>query len=84
MNLLGRVDNCSPRLRASACPRHPGDACGFPIEFDLTGGEVHDCKAAPALIHKLPASEHIIADKGYDSIATRYDKLKRNYASMEN
>jgi len=23
--LLGRVDNCSPRLRASACPRHPGD-----------------------------------------------------------
>ena len=23
---LGRVDNSSPRLRASACPRHPGDA----------------------------------------------------------
>ena len=22
---LGRVDNCAPRLRASACPRHPGD-----------------------------------------------------------
>lgn len=110
------------------------DACGFPIEFDLTGGEVHDCKAASALIDKLPASEHTIADKGYDSedvreqirnksshpviprkknsktgnsdidwglykyrhlvenvfarlkhfraIATRYDKLKRNYASM--
>lgn len=110
------------------------DACGFPIEFDLTGGEVHDCKAAPELIDKLPASEHTIADKGYDSedvreqirnksshpviprkknsktgnsdmdwglykyrhlvenvfarlkhfraIATRYDKLKRNYASM--
>jgi transposase len=110
------------------------DACGFPIEFDLTGGEVHDCKAALALIDKLPASEHTIADKGYDSedvreqirnkssnpviprkknsktgnsdidwglykyrhlvenvfarlkhfraIATRYDKLKRNYASM--
>ena len=110
------------------------DACGFPIEFDVTGGEVHDCKAAPALIDKLPASGHTIADKGYDSedvreqirnkssnsviprkknsktgnsdidwglykyrhlvenvfarlkhfraIATRYDKLKRNYASM--
>jgi transposase len=110
------------------------DACGFPIEFDLTGGEVHDCKAAPALIDKLPASGNIIADKGYDSedvreqirnkpsnpviprkknsktgnsdidwglykyrhlvenvfarlkhfraIATRYDKLKRNDASM--
>ena len=110
------------------------DACGFPIEFDLTGGEVHDCKAAPELIAKLPDAEYIIADKGYDSeelrelirnkssipmiprksnstignadmdwclykyrhlvenvfarlkhsraIATRYDKLKRNYASM--
>ena len=23
---LGRVDNCSPRLHASACPRHVGDA----------------------------------------------------------
>jgi transposase len=110
------------------------DACGFPIEFDLTGGEVHDCKAAPELIAKLPTAEYTIADKGYDSeelrelirkkssipmiprksnstigntdmdwclykyrhlvenvfarlkhfraIATRYDKLKRNYASM--
>ena len=110
------------------------DACGLPIEFDLTGGEVHDSKAAPDLIEKLPVSEYMIADKGYDSedireqirkkssipiiprkknsktgnadidwclykyrhlvenvfarlkqfraIATRYDKLKRNYASM--
>lgn len=106
------------------------DACGYPIEFDLAGGEVHDCK----VIDKLPTSEHTIADKCYDSedvreqirnkssnpvitrkknsktgnsdidwglykyrhfvenvftrlkyfraIATRYDKLKRNYASM--
>ncbi|QEY51576.1 transposase [Legionella longbeachae] len=23
------------------------DACGFPIEFQLTGGKVHDAKAAP-------------------------------------
>lgn len=110
------------------------DAYGFPVEFDLTGGEVHDCKAAPELIEKLPAADYTIADKGYDSkqvrelirkkasipviprkknsktgnadidwslykyrhlvenifarlkhfraIATRYDKLKRNYASM--
>jgi transposase len=43
------------------------DACGLPIEFDLTGGEVHDSKAAPDLIEKLPLSEFIIADKGYDS-----------------
>jgi transposase len=110
------------------------DACGLPIEFELTGGEVHDCKVAPEFIEKLPVSEYTIADKGYDSeelrqlirdrssipiiprksnsitgnddidwtlykyrhlvenvfarlkhfrsIATRYDKLKRNYASM--
>ncbi len=110
------------------------DACGFPIEFKLTGGEVHDAKAAPALIGALPTAEYTVADKGYDSeeirdqirqksstpiiprkkssktgnadvdwglykyrhlvenvfarlkhfraIATRYDKLKRNYESM--
>jgi transposase len=110
------------------------DACGFPIEFEITGGEVHDCKVAPEFIAKLPPADYTIADKGYDSeelrdiirkkssipviprksnsiignddmdwglykyrhlvenvfarlkhfrsIATRYDKLKRNYASM--
>jgi transposase len=110
------------------------DAFGLPIEFELTGGEVHDCKIAPALIEKLPISDYLIADKGYDSeeirelirqkssipmtprksnsktgnvhmdwflyryrhlvenvfarlkhfraIATRYDKLKRNFGSM--
>ena len=110
------------------------DAFGLPIEFHLTGGEVHDAKAAPELIEQLPKSDYVIADKGYDSedireqirekgsipniprkinaktgnadidwclykyrhlvenvfarlkhfraIATRYDKLKRNYASM--
>ena len=110
------------------------DACGFPIEFEVTGGEIHDCKVAPAFIERLPTADYIIADKGYDSeevretiraksstpviprkknstignnemnwglykyrhlvenifarlkhfrsIATRYDKLKRNYASM--
>lgn len=110
------------------------DSFGLPIEFELTGGEVHDCKVAPEFIEKLPVSNYTIADKGYDSeevrnvirnklsipviprksnsktgnadmhwwlykyrhlvenifarlkhfrgIATRYDKLKRNYASM--
>ena len=109
------------------------DAFGFPISFQLTGGEVHDAKAAPDLIKCLPIATYTIADKGYDSeeireqikqkssipmlprkknsktgnagidwglykyrhlvenifarlkqfraIATRYDKLKRNYAS---
>jgi len=110
------------------------DGFGLPIEFEITGGEVHDCKIAPELIAKLPASDYVIADKGYDSeelreiirnkssipviprknnstignsdidwslykhrhlvenifarlkhfrsIATRYDKLKRNFSSM--
>lgn len=110
------------------------DAYGLPIEFEITGGEVHDCRIAPTLIKNLPMSDFVIADKGYDSevlrkiiqekssipiiprksnskkgntdivwdlyklrhlvenvfarlkhfrsIATRYDKLKRNFSSM--
>lgn len=110
------------------------DAHGLPIDFEITGGEVHDCKVAPKFFAKLPNADYMIADKGYDSeerreiirekssipiiprksnsktgnddmdwglykyrhlvenifarlkhfrsIATRYDKLKRNYASM--
>jgi len=110
------------------------DACGLPIDFEITGGEVHDCKVAPEFFAKLPDADYMIADKGYDSeelrdivrskssipviprksnsktgnndmdwglykyrhlvenifarlkhfraIATRYDKLKRNYASV--
>ncbi|WP_426358084.1 IS5 family transposase [Pseudocolwellia sp. HL-MZ19] len=109
------------------------DSYGLPIVFDITGGEVHDSKAAPFLIKQLPRADYIVADKGYDSelireqvrarkaipviprkrnskkgnadidwclykyrhlvenvfarlkhyrgIATRYDKLQRNYAS---
>jgi len=110
------------------------ESFGLPIAFEITGGEVHDCKIAPEFIEKLPPSNYKIADKGYDSeevrecirknssipiiprksnskignadmdwclykyrhlvenvfarlkhfraIATRYDKLKRNYESM--
>ena len=43
------------------------DACGLPIHFRLTGGEVHDCKEAPQLVAELPAADYIVADKGYDS-----------------
>ena len=109
------------------------DSGGFPIDFYITQGQVHDSKAAPELINKLPDAECFIADRGYDSelireqirarnaipviprkrnskvgnadmdwclykyrylvenvfarlkhyqvIATRYDKLQRNYAS---
>jgi transposase len=43
------------------------DSFGLPIEFELMGGEVHDCKIAPEFIEKLPVSDYTIADKGYDS-----------------
>ncbi|QLZ69926.1 hypothetical protein FOLKNPGA_02726 [Legionella sp. PC1000] len=39
------------------------DACSFPVEFELTGGEVYDAKAAPNLIEKLPKSDYAIAEK---------------------
>jgi transposase len=110
------------------------ESCGLPIDFEITGCEVHDCKIAAEFIEKLPSADYTIADKGCDSeevrecirkkssipmiprkgnskignsdmdwclykyrhlvenvfarlkhfraIATRYDKLKRNYASM--
>ncbi len=110
------------------------DAHGLPIDFEITGGEVHDVKIAPEFFSKLPSADYMIADKAYDSeelrdlirskssipviprkhnsktgnddidwalykyrhlienvfarlkhfraIATRYDKLKRNFASM--
>ena len=110
------------------------DAFGLPIHFEITGGQVHDCKTAPQLVLELKEVEFIVGDKGYDSevlraqieakgaipviprkenskvgnqdmdwclykyrhlvenafarlkhfrsIATRYEKLKRNYESM--
>lgn len=47
------------------------DAFGLPIHFEITGGEVHDCKMAPQLVAELKEVEFIIGDKGYDSEALR-------------
>jgi len=47
------------------------DSYGLPIEFHITGGEVHDSKAAQTLIDMLPSPDYIIADRGYDSEALR-------------
>jgi transposase len=47
------------------------DGYGLPIDFDITSGATHDCKAAPGLIAKLPQAGAVIADKGYDSEAIR-------------
>ena len=43
------------------------DAHGNPIDFEITGGEVHDCKAAPKLIEKISEAQSLVGDKGYDS-----------------
>ena len=110
------------------------DSYGLPVHFEWSGGQVHDLCRAQGLLEGAPASEQVIADKGYDSeafrasveargshaviprrkrsrigneemdwclykyrhlvenafarvkhfraIATRYDKLQRNFASM--
>lgn len=110
------------------------DAFGLPIDFTVTGGQVHDAKECQNLLKELTELKMFIADKGYDSepireqvkamgaesniprksnsktgndtmdwclykyrhlvenafarlkhfrsIATRYDKLKRNYEGM--
>ncbi len=43
------------------------DSYGLPINFEITGGEVHDNKMAAQLIEALPPTSYIVCDKGYDS-----------------
>jgi hypothetical protein len=43
------------------------DGYGLPVEFEITGGEVNDCSAAPDLIARLPDAKGMVADKGYDN-----------------
>ncbi len=43
------------------------DAHGLLVAFEITGGDINDCIAAPELIAQLPSAEEIVADKGYDS-----------------
>lgn len=43
------------------------DAHGNPIDFETTGGEVHDSQVAPELIERIEQADCWIADKGYDS-----------------
>jgi len=42
------------------------DALGRPLRFILTGGQVHDIIAAPALLEGIEGGG-VIADKAYDS-----------------
>lgn len=42
------------------------DALGHPIRFVITAGEVNDSTQAALLLDELQTN-HVIADKGYDS-----------------
>ena len=53
------------------------DGYGLPVEFEITGGEVNDCSAAPDLIARLPRAKAIVADKGYDSECIRDQITKK-------
>ena len=46
------------------------DALGRPLRFILTGGEVHDSRAAEPLLNGVEG-DAVIADKAYDSNAIR-------------
>ena len=46
------------------------DALGRPLRFLLTGGQVHDSRAATALLDGI-VGDAVIADKAYDSNAIR-------------
>ncbi len=47
------------------------DSHGSPINFEITGGEVHDSQVAEHLIDIACDAQYFIADKGYDSEAIR-------------
>ena len=36
---------------------------GLPIDFDITGGEVHECKIACDFVQQLPVAVYTIADR---------------------
>lgn len=53
------------------------DASGYPINFEITGGEVYDSQVASQLIRLVSKAEYLIADKGYDSEDIR--EVARNH-----
>tara|TARA_B100000745_G_scaffold183942_1_gene120584 strand:- start:166 stop:912 length:747 start_codon:yes stop_codon:yes gene_type:complete len=43
------------------------DSNGFPVYFELSGGQVNDIVHAESLVAASPKAEYVVADKGYDS-----------------
>ena len=54
------------------------DGYVLPVKFEITGAEVNDCSVAPPdLIARLPDTQAIVADKGYDSECIRGQITKK-------
>jgi transposase len=47
------------------------DSNGFPVHFELSGGQVHDIVHADSLVESSPTAAVVTADKGYDSQSLR-------------
>lgn len=58
------------------------DGYGLPIDFTITGGEVHESKIAPAFVENLPNANYVIADKGYNNEPLR-ELIRLNYMDIE-
>lgn len=58
------------------------DGLGNPLQFMLSGGQLHDCKAAIPLLSKIEISgSNILADRAYgtDEIRTYISSNNANY-----
>lgn len=40
------------------------DASGYPIDFEITGPEIHDSQVAQQLIELVGQADYLVADKG--------------------
>ena len=54
------------------------DANGLPIDFKITGGDVHDSQVAKQLIDIVGEATYFIADKGYDAEHIRICAKNKN------
>lgn len=57
------------------------DALGLPVEFEVTVGQRHDSRSAPALITKVDP-KILLGDKAYDVDAIRQDLQARNAVAV--
>ena len=53
------------------------DAQGLPITLKLTEGQAHDGRAAQDMLETLGAGDILLADRAYDSDATRQTVAER-------